>query len=144
MNDLISRQASFENHGEIKSYAKDTIYRQDAINAFTIADMGGTFCYCDSIVETLKNLPSAQPDVPDTNVGDMISRQASIQTAERMYKRCDTGSIEDYHDLMIEALTALPSAQPCDGCKWEGAIGYGECHQCMRAFGDKYEKGENP
>ena len=38
-----------------------------------------------------------------------IYRQDAIQTAERMYKRCDTGSIEDYHDLMIEALTALPS-----------------------------------
>lgn len=43
---------------------------------------------------------------------DTISRQAAIQTAEQMYKRCDTSSIEDYHDLMVEALTALPSAQP--------------------------------
>lgn len=42
---------------------------------------------------------------------DTISRQAAIQTAERMCKRCDTSSIEDYHDLMVEALTALPSAQ---------------------------------
>ena len=42
---------------------------------------------------------------------DTISRQAAIQTAEQMYKRCDTSSIEDYHDLMVEALTALPSAQ---------------------------------
>ena len=43
---------------------------------------------------------------------DLISRQDAIQTAERMFKRCDTGSMEDYHDLLIEALTALPSAQP--------------------------------
>ena len=45
------------------------------------------------------------------NNSDTISRQAAIQTAEQMYKRCDTSSIEDYHDLMVEALTALPSAQ---------------------------------
>ena len=44
-------------------------------------------------------------------MNDTIDRQAAIQTAERMYKRCDTDSIEDYHDLMIEALTALSSAQ---------------------------------
>lgn len=42
---------------------------------------------------------------------DVISRAAAKQTAERMYKRCDTSSIADYHDLMVEALTALPSAQ---------------------------------
>lgn len=43
---------------------------------------------------------------------DLISRSAAIQTAERMYKRCDTSDIEDYHDLMVEALTELPPAQP--------------------------------
>ena len=43
---------------------------------------------------------------------DTISRAAAIQTAERMYKRCDTSSIADYHDLMVEAITELPSAQP--------------------------------
>ncbi len=30
----------------------------------------------------LMSLPSAQPDVPDTNVGDMISRQAAIDAIQ--------------------------------------------------------------
>lgn len=42
---------------------------------------------------------------------DLISKTAAIKTAERMYKRCDTSSVEDYHDLMVDALTELPSAQ---------------------------------
>jgi hypothetical protein len=71
-----------------------------------------TKCLVRKSINQLKKVPPSQPYVPDTNVGDMISRQAAIQTAERMYRRCDTSSIEDYHDLMVDALTVLPSAQP--------------------------------
>lgn len=42
---------------------------------------------------------------------DLISRQAAINTAKTMCKRCDTGDIEDYRDLMVESLTVLPSTQ---------------------------------
>ena len=38
------------------------------------ADMRGK----DAVIDTLDELPSAQPNVPDTNVGDMISRQMAI------------------------------------------------------------------
>lgn len=41
---------------------------------------------------------------------DLIYRQTAIDTANTMYERCDTGSIEDYHDLMVEALKVLPAA----------------------------------
>ena len=42
---------------------------------------------------------------------DLISRQAAINTAQVMYKRCDE-NIEDYRDLMVESIKVLPSAQP--------------------------------
>lgn len=41
-------------------------------------------------------------------------------------------------------IESLPSTQPesCDGCQWEYAFGYGECHHCKRNFNDMYERGE--
>ena len=43
---------------------------------------------------------------------DLISRQATIHTVKTMYKMCDTGDVQDYKDMMLEAFEALPSAQP--------------------------------
>lgn len=71
---------------------------------------------------------------------DTISRQAAIDAAEKesqidgAYGYMDTKSI-------IDMLENLPSEQPnwCDGCKWEYAFGYGECHHCKRNFNDMYE-----
>lgn len=34
--------------------------------------------YKEDAIKAVKALPPAQPDVPDTNAGDMISRQAAI------------------------------------------------------------------
>lgn len=52
---------------------------------------------------------------------DPIDRQKAIDTANAMFERCDTGSIEDYHDLMVEALKVLPATEPpdewCTDCK---------------------------
>ena len=41
----------------------DLISRQAAIEHFRCTDPAGTFAYCDSIIDFLENLPSAQPDV---------------------------------------------------------------------------------
>ena len=43
--------------------------------------------------------------------------------------------------ILDERIKPLPSAQPnwCDGCKWEYAFGYGECHRCKRNYNDMYE-----
>jgi ribosomal protein L19 len=55
-------------------------------------------------------LPSAQPenlnqsDVPDTNVGDTVSRRAAIDEIQK-WKRYETT------EGMIERINALPSAQ---------------------------------
>lgn len=43
---------------------------------------------------------------------DYISRQAALNTVQNMYDRCDTGSMQDYHDLLMEAFEILPSVQP--------------------------------
>jgi hypothetical protein len=80
----------------------DLIRRADAI---ALASGG---CHPANLAEELAKLPSAQPDVPDTNVGDMISRQAAIDAVIKRDANCGIDS--------AEALRALPSAQrwiPC-------------------------------
>ena len=82
----------------------DLISRQAAINALDRleytrgewATNGLTMCK-----DAIKALPSAQPDVPDTNVGDMISREAAI---EAMRKAKDKSEL---HRMLAQ----LPSAQ---------------------------------
>ena len=58
---------------------------------------------------------------------DTISRHKAINTVGRMFLVCDTCDIVEYRDLMVEALKALPSAQPeqtdCEYCH-EDSDGY--------------------
>lgn len=51
---------------------------------------------------------------------DLIERQAAINTADTMLARCDTGCLQDYHDLMVESLSVLPSveAEPVRRGRW--------------------------
>jgi len=113
---------------------KDTIYRQDAIdaihcditvtgrqNAELVAATIGTFA------DRIKALPSAQPDVPDTNVGDMISRQNLMEKLNELCDKkcpyneptkaigacCSFCAIDD----VIEIVQNLPSAEPVIRCK---------------------------
>lgn len=44
-------------------------------------------------------------------MNDLISRQKAINTVNAMFKVCDTGSIEDFRDLMLAALADLPPSQ---------------------------------
>lgn len=56
-------------------------------------------------------------DVPDTNIGDMISRQAAIDEIKEIYEWHDNVTKE----RIIEHFKQLPSAQPeiirCKDCK---------------------------
>lgn len=52
---------------------------------------------------------------------------------------CDDGPCPGVRRMLKVERVKLPHT--CDGCKWDGAIGYGECHHCKRAFSDKYEEG---
>lgn len=56
-------------------------------------------------------LPPAQPDVPDTNVGDMISRRMAI---DALCDNCDNAQAvcPHYPCKQYIAIEQLPSAQP--------------------------------
>ena len=71
----------------------DTVNRQAALDAladyihnvdrvYSTGQLTHEDCM-DAAHSVLDKLPSAQPDVPDTNVGDMISRQAAIWTIRK-------------------------------------------------------------
>ena len=56
--------------------ALDCVDRAEVIKAVKFYE---TFCDpYPRVIEALEELPSVQPDVPDTNVGDLISRQDAI------------------------------------------------------------------
>lgn len=91
----------------------DLIDRQKAIDALTkhlrTTDVPASYPgIITALTEWLDELPSAQPDVPDINVGDMISRQAAIEIANDI-RSCI--SVDGYW-AWIERLQRLPSAQP--------------------------------
>ena len=68
MDDLISRQAAIDAVKELcLHYTPTKSVRHPHI---------------DFVVEELERLPSAQPDVPVTNVGDMVSRQQAIDAVQ--------------------------------------------------------------
>ena len=79
----------------------------------------------------------SRQDVPDINVGDMISRQDAIRLAEQ-------GQIQGF-EWQFKKLCELPSAEPdlrgkCAGCFYVTG-NYGACDFCMRNFPDRYSKG---
>lgn len=86
----------------------------------------------------IMRFPSAQPDVPDINDGDMISRKAAmLAITERMGEvKSPHGSGEMFWEGLCIARSIvgdLPSAQPdfsCDGCKTPKHI----CGICMRNY----------
>lgn len=116
MSDLIDRQAAIDTTWEEPTYS-------DPLNVLT------------EVRDRLKGLPSAQPDVPDINDGDIISRRAAIDvTANATFsviiggKRGFQNYKEEFEkacvairDKYIEALKALPAVQPeiirCRDCK---------------------------
>ena len=72
---------------------------------------------------------------------DLISREKAINTAHSMQKVCDTDNIDDYHDLIVEALNDLPSAERY--ARWEytdyGGIGNWHCSACHGICMIKFE-----
>ncbi len=74
--------------------------------------------YEQALSEIREMRETAQPDVPDTNVGDTVSRQAAIDRAVSipMFGR-------DIKMVAVSEIENLPSAQPeiiyCKDCKWK-------------------------
>lgn len=105
-------------YGEVNRMS-DLIDRKQAIDAIvnrtvtvdTDAQWLSGHARCElEIIDIINALPSAQPDVPDTNVGDMISRQAAIDAlhAHLMYRM----GTESNKKRLDEWINSLPSAQP--------------------------------
>ena len=94
--------------------SKDTISRQAAIEVAMEELESGTYF---DIPSKIKGLPSVQPEilacgegelnVPDTNVGDTISRQAALSAL---------ASIAGVGNRALDKIRALPSAQPERTC----------------------------
>lgn len=71
---------------------------------------------------------------------DVISRRAAIKTINKIRDVCDTESLDDYRDLLVECFEVMPSAQPeqtdCEYCH-EDSDGYVKpieknCHAFIR------------
>ena len=107
----------------------DLISRQAVIDAVCEMSCGSKWCGISCIeVQTIEHVPSAQPDVPDTNVGDTISRQAAIDALNEYFARIGKlkrrGLTKGEKAISLDtvgAIKTLPSAQPeiirCKDCK---------------------------
>ena len=100
MDDLISRRAAID---ALEGYIDDNgIFNQDRWFVHGIR----------TAITHLRGMPSAQPDVPDTNVGDMISRRMAMDALSHMM---DTDGFRDGWAVSRAnvdcMLRALPSAQ---------------------------------
>lgn len=110
----------------------DLIDRQDAINALIqeVRTVNGHYCESDEVIskddaiDAIRMLSSAQPDAPDTNVVDIISRQAALDALHEcgVFKSkhvLEGTHLVDMEEVEIE-LQSLPSAQPeivfCKDC----------------------------
>lgn len=119
MDDLISRQAAIDliEHDKIGSGSPFvSLPRAQVVNRT-----------CDRHVEGIKNLPSAQPDVPDTNVGDLISRQAAIDALRNRWNRTRNyeGIGADIAEECEIYLKMVPSAE--QDCKYEYHYDHTDC-----------------
>ena len=105
----------------------DLISRQAAIDAICLSWCGcqnsdckhhfdpdvDEYYWCDgcSGVEELKNIPSAEPDVTDRNVGNLISREAMGDALNRIRVRKNE-TWYSFYQKALDELCKLPSAQP--------------------------------
>lgn len=61
--------------------------------------------------EDEKDLPSAEPDAPDNNVGDLISREA-MSYAVNTIRMSKNETCYSFYQKVLDVLSKLPSAQP--------------------------------
>ena len=109
MNDLISRQAAI-----------DAVINTEPV-VFDVKSLEPHQKTKD-VINALNEVPSVKPDVPDTNVGELINRQAAINAI------CEHGTdlerrgitvlaVANYKQVTVDLLEKLPSVQPRKG-KW--------------------------
>ena len=86
----------------------------DAIDRQAAIRIASGYCHPANVAKELAKLPSVQPDVPDTNVGDLISRQAAIDICHKNYDgildfRSDGWTVASSFEDIINS---VPSVQP--------------------------------
>ena len=94
----------------------DMISRQDALsflrNWERVKDYSwGERNIIKATINEIESLPSAQPDVPDTNVGDLISREAMGDALNRI-RVSKNETFYSFYQKALDELCKLPSAQP--------------------------------
>ena len=98
----------------------------DAFEVFTYTHRNNDFDHgVQYVLEAIDNAPTIEPDVPDINDGDMISRQAAIDMI-RLYREDEVVDLDE----LESSIAMMPSTQPelihCRHCKWHN----GEINQC--------------
>ena len=146
----------------------ELIRKQDALDAFNgevtvvaARNAGRVYTYLKMVTDRIKALPPVQPEilacgegelnVPDTNVGDIISRQAAIDALDEQIEQCNKAlgsfdiSLKDEFAIKVERaslkayreqLENLPTVQPtiirCRDCKYSiDEYNDGDCY-CKR------------
>ena len=107
----------------------DAISRERAIKEMAFSDGmdvdGILYVPLKDVNKHLRNLPSAQPEilacgegelnVPNENIGDMISRQAAIDALDgevTVTGRANAEAVRGYANLICDRIKRLPSVQP--------------------------------
>ncbi len=93
----------------------DLISRKAAIDAFWKLEAELRPSAVDAVLDMLKNLPSVQHDIPDKNVGDLISRQMAIDALDGKISvtgRANVETVRGYLNYVYDRIKRLPSAQP--------------------------------
>ena len=98
MSDLIERQAAIDEMTNLLWHYPTECYRNL-----------GSYEFAKSIAELgLKSVPSAQPDVTDINVGDMISREELFEELNCINLPVGNETV----DKIFMVIENMPSAQP--------------------------------
>lgn len=107
MQDLISRQAAIE--------LIHSLYPSAPIMRINRKRWEKKYKPYIEAEKALEQLPSAQPDAPDTNVGGIISRQAAVTEIAKFMLEYGGENEKRERDALHRAangIKALPSAQP--------------------------------
>ena len=97
--------------------SKDTIYRQDAIDALC-KGCGSGYCgiMCDD-VKAIKALPSAQPEITDEQAIDHLQESGWMQNHdEQMYEmglKKQLADDSDSYDALLPSAQSEPQWTPC-------------------------------
>ena len=132
VGDTISRQQAIEDVEEYADRLQMVDWKENPGVPYKVHALN----WC---INTLRELPSAQPETHDkrteTHACDLINRQQAIEAFEPEHHT------DWYTPTIIKTLEELPQAQQdksCKGCHFE-KHGSRACDHCSRMYMDRYE-----